>query len=92
MSYKDLEERDVFLPASLWGKADLHTSVNQLALIAAGAAAILSCVLMVLGNGACLTWVGVGLFLVFIVAFALISNAGIEKQNEKIEQLIEQHR
>ncbi len=89
MAYEDLEAHDVFLPEELWGKSDLASSVNRAALLAIGLIGILACVLMVLGRGLLLTWLGAGLFILFVVMFALLSNSGIERQNDRLSRLMQ---
>jgi len=87
MSYEDLQDHDIFLPEEVWGKVDLSSSVNELALTLVYLLGVTSCVLMVIGGGDMLTWLGVLGFLVFMVLFTLVSNAGIEHQNQVIEEL-----
>lgn len=88
MAYKDLEEHNIFLPEEHWDELDLSSSVNQPLLILTIAVGVASCVLMVIGAGNLLTWIGAGLFLVFLIAFMLLSNAGIDNQNKKVNELM----
>lgn len=91
MSYEDLENHNIFLPEAVWGEADLHTTVNQplvLGILLFGGA---SCGLMVFGRGHDLTWAGMVLFWAFMMLFTIVSNAGIESQNDEIDSLIEEH-
>ncbi len=87
MAYEDLKDHDIFLPEEAWGKVDLSSSVNELALTLVYILGIASCVLMAVGGGHMLTWIGVICFLVFMVLFTLVSNAGIENQNEVINEM-----
>jgi membrane protein implicated in regulation of membrane protease activity len=89
MSFEDLKAHDVFLPEVLWGKADLNSSVNRAALLAVGLLGIVACVLMLVGRGLLLTWLGAGLFILFVIAFALLSRRGIDRQNDRVSQLIQ---
>lgn len=91
MSYEDLKQHDIFLPESEWGELDLSTSVSLPALIATLVTGAAGCVLMVVGDGSLLTWIGAALFIVFMFAFALVSNAGIERQDRRIKELHEAH-
>lgn len=90
MSFEDLKEHDVFLPEGLWGKSDLSSSIGRTALLAVGLLGIVACVLMVAGRGLLLTWLGAGLFILFVVIFAQLSRAGIERQNERVSRLMEE--
>lgn len=48
------------------------------------------CALMVAGDGGGTTWLGAGLFIAALVAFGLVSHAGIERRNRRVEELIEE--
>lgn len=91
MSYEDLKEHDIFLPEEEWGELDLHTSVNLPALVATFVLGTVSCVLMVAGGGRLWTWMGAVLFVAFMYSFAFVSNAGIERQNRRIDALHAEH-
>lgn len=88
MSYEDLEAHDIFLPEEHWDELDLSSSVNETALIFTFVLGIGSCVLMVLGGGKMLTWIGAGLFVVFMLLFTFVSNAGIDRQNQIVEEVM----
>lgn len=90
MSFEDLKQHDIFLPESEWGKLDLSTSVNLPAIIAIFLTGAAGCVLMVVGDGSLLTWIGAALFILFMIGFALVSNAGIERQDRRIKELEDQ--
>lgn len=87
MTFKDLESHQVFLPESEWGKLDLHTSVNKTALTATLVTGGVSCVLMATGGGSWTTWAGAALYVVFLYAFTVVSNRGVDRQNETIAKL-----
>lgn len=89
MSFEELKEHDIFLPEENWGELDLSSSVNQPLLLSTLILGVISCGMMVLGHGNTLTWLGAGLFLVFLIGFTLVSNAGIDHQNEVIDDLYE---
>jgi len=89
VSYEDLEEHNVFLPEEVWGKVDLSASVNQSIVFAVFTLGVGSCVLMYLGHGSALTWIGTGLYVLFMYIFMFVSNRGIKDQNEQIDRLLE---
>lgn len=91
MSYADLKEHDIFLPEEEWGDLDLETSVSVPALVASFVLGAVSCVMMAVGGGGLWTWIGAVLFIGFMFAFALVSNAGIERQHRRIEALHQRH-
>lgn len=88
MSYEDLEEHNIFLPEEHWDELDLSSSVNQPLLLLTIIIGLGSCSLMVAGGGNMLTWVGAGLFVVFLYSFTWVSNAGIENQNETVNEVM----
>lgn len=92
MSYEDLEDHNVFLPEDVWGEVDLTASVNQWLLSGVMLLGVASCIMMWLGHGSALTWWGGLLFVVFLYSFMWVSNAGIEYQNQEIDELIEKYR
>lgn len=91
MTLQELEDHEIFLPEAERGELDLHTSVHVPALVGAFVLGAVSCVLMVAGGGALWTWIGAVLFVLFMILFALVSNAGIERQNARIERLHAAH-
>jgi hypothetical protein len=88
MSYEDLQQHDVFLPESLWGKTDLSASVGRTPLLGLALAGLTACGLMVLGAGGWLTWLACGFFLAALVFFTRVSTAGVERQNEELAERI----
>lgn len=87
MSYEDLAQHDLFLPEEHWGTVDLGSSVNPWLLALVGALGLAACVLIPLGGGHGLTWVGAGLFVAFLYAFAIVACRGVDRQNRHIEEL-----
>lgn len=77
MALEDLERDGMLLPRDEWGTRDLHTRVSRLPVIAIGVVAIGACVLMYVGDGNLLTWIGLGAFLAMLIAFTWISLRGI---------------
>ncbi|MCF7804941.1 MAG: hypothetical protein K9N46_03655 [Candidatus Marinimicrobia bacterium] len=90
MSYEDLEEHNIFLPEEHWDELDLSSSVNQPLLLLTILIGLLACTLMVLGSGESLTWMGAGLFIIFLYAFTLVSNTGIDNQNRTVDEVMEE--
>lgn len=88
MSYEQLEQHDLFLPREHWGEADLGSSTNPWLVLLAGSLAVASVVLMVVGAGAALTWVGAGLFMVFLYGYAVLSSRAVDSQNRQIQALV----
>lgn len=94
MSLKDLSEHGILLPQEEWGAHDLHTSVNKVALVAALLFGLAAVVLMYLGGGTSLTFVGTVMFLAFMAWVTHISMKAIDVQAaqfaEEREQVIEE--
>jgi len=83
MSQKDLEEMGILLPEEEWGKYDLNTRVNKPALISIGVLAMVSVVLMYLGDGSLMTWIGALVFIVALFLFTWLSIRSVEKQKRE---------
>lgn len=88
MSYEDLKEHNIFLPEEHWDELDLSSSVNQPMLLITILTGIAGCVLMVIGGGSSLSWIGAGLFVIFLYTFTFVSNAGIDNQNEIVDEVM----
>ena len=73
MSLDELARAGLLLPKGDWGKGDQHSKVNRAALIASWVIAGVSALLMYIGNGHVLTWIGLGGMLVFIAWFTYLS-------------------
>lgn len=91
MSYEDLKQHNIFLPEEHWDELDLSSSVNQPLLFLTIILGLASCTLMVIGGGGTLTWIGAGLFFVFLLSFTLVSNVGIENQNAIVDDVMEEN-
>lgn len=89
MSYKDLKKHNIFLPEEHWDELDLSSSVNQPLLLLSIITGLVAAVLMVIGEGTALSWWGAGLFIIFFYSFTLVSNTGIEKQNEIVDKVMD---
>ena len=88
MSIKDLKDMGILLPEEKWGGLDLHTSVNKFHLVASGLIALAAVVMGYVGNGGTLTWVGVGMFFVFVAYFTWVSLKAIDVQNDETEAFL----
>lgn len=77
MGLEDLRKAGVLLPKEEWGKRDLSTDVKKLPLLVLAALVPASAVLMYVGNGKGLTWIGLALFFVFLGGFTFLSLRGI---------------
>lgn len=82
MSIKDLETAGLLLPREQWGRYDVHSRVNRAGVIAAWITAVLSAVLIYVGNGCLLTWVGLAGMAVFLVLFTYLSIHAINVRNQ----------
>lgn len=87
MSFKQLKERGVFLPQDQWDEMDLDSSTPSWLVLLAGIVAVASTVAMVWGGGGPLTWLGGGVFVVFLVGYGWIASRAVEKQNQEVERL-----
>lgn len=88
MSIEELRAHGLLLPKEDWGALDLHTSVNKIALLFTFALAAFALILIVIGEGQAITWIGAVLYVLFLVLFTLVSNAGIAHQARRIDSLI----
>ncbi|MEA3400718.1 MAG: hypothetical protein U9R79_05665 [Armatimonadota bacterium] len=86
MSLKDLREAGVLLPQDEWGVHDLHTSVNKPMLIAALLFGLAAVVIMYVGGGRMLTFVGGLMFVVFMAWITHISVKAVNVQAAQFEE------
>lgn len=95
MSLKDLQDHGILLPKEEWGAHDLHTSVNEVELVACLIFGVVSLTMMYFGAGQQLTFIGMGLFIIFLGWITHVSIKGIEKQAAQFlkehEQFLEEH-
>ncbi len=80
MSLKDLQDHGILLPQEEWGVHDLHTSVNKPLLILALLFGLSAVVMMYVGGGRPLTFVGMVMFIVFMGWITQISLKAINVQ------------
>lgn len=81
MSLEDLEDAGILLPREEWGKHETKTRQNKLLVLLPAAVAVVSAVLMYWGNGRLWTWIGLGLFLVALLAFTGAALQAVDRQN-----------
>lgn len=87
MSLRDLERAGLVLPKEEWGKHDLHSKVNRPQLLSTWALAAVSAVVMYLGNGHLLTWIGLAGMLLSLALFTRLSIMAINKRNREESEL-----
>lgn len=80
MSLKDLQDHGILLPQEEWGVHDLHTSVNKPLLILSLLFGLAAVVMMYVGGGRPLTFVGMVMFIVFMGWITQISLKAINVQ------------
>lgn len=85
MSEKDLQDANILLPEELWGRMDLHSTVNTTELIGIGILGTIAACLMYIGDGTWWSWIGGGLFFLFFLGFYLVSSRAIKKQNRRLD-------
>ena len=88
MSIKDLKEMGILLPEDKWGQFNLETSLDKPRLFAAVVLGLVSAIAIYVGNGGTLTWVGVGLYFVFVFWLTRIFLKGVEVQNKETEAFL----
>ncbi len=86
MSLKDLREAGVLLPQEEWGTHDLHSTVNRPALLLTGLLGVAAIASMYLGGGRTLTFIGAGLFVVFMGCITYLSLKAVDAQAARFER------
>jgi hydrogenase-4 membrane subunit HyfE len=86
MTIEDLREQGVLLPEEEWDKHSLKTTVRKLPLAIALLVATASCVLMFLGDGGRLTWVGVAVFILTLYAVTWLLDRAVARQRERVRR------
>lgn len=79
VSEKELQEQGILLPHAHERHAELHTQVNETAVILAGLIGLASVIIMYLGAGELATWAGVLLYFVALAWFTYISMRSVDK-------------
>jgi hypothetical protein len=77
MPLEHLERDGILRPREEWGGRRPESNVARVPLLAAALLVPVAAALMFLGDGGVLTWVGLALYFVFLVAFTVISLRGI---------------
>ena len=90
MSVRDLRQLGVLLPQEEWGQHDLTTTVNKKALAAVMLVGIIALLLMYFGDGKLVTFIGIGVFMIFMWQITRISLEAIERQAERFAQAREE--
>ena len=86
MTIEDLEEQGVLLPEEEWGVHELETTTPEVPLALAFAAAVVFWVMIYLGDGGLLTWMGTGLFLLDMFVITLICDRAVLRQRQKFRE------
>lgn len=79
VSEKELEEQGILLTEAQEGHEELHTMVNETAVVLAGLVGLIAVILMFVGSGTTLTWVGVLVYFVAMAWFTRISTRSVDK-------------
>jgi hypothetical protein len=83
MSQQDLESHGVLLPEEEWGEHTLKTTVPQTGLAALFVVAVVAIVAMYVGDGARLTWIAMGVFLLALYAITWLCDRAVRKQRQR---------
>lgn len=86
MSLDDLRDHGVILPEKEWGSHRLETTVPLLPTLVAFLAAVVGLVLAYAGDGAALTWVGIGLFLAAFFTLTWICDRAVFAQRRRVRR------
>lgn len=87
MALKHLEADGLLKPREEWGKEDPHTDVNVVELVISWILSGISFVLMYIGDGRLLSWIGLGIFFVAIALFTYLSVHAINVRAEHDAQV-----
>ena len=87
MSLTDLRKLKLLRPENEWTGRVPRSSVNGLAAVGTAGAGVGGCVLMVFGDGAALTWLGLMLFGAALVLFTVVNVAAIggKRREDRID-------
>ena len=86
MTIEDLEEQGVLLPEEEWGVHELETTTPEVPLALAFVAALGFWMMIYMGDGRLLTWVGTGLFLATLYGITWICDRAVLRQREKFRE------
>ena len=79
MSLSDLKKMKLLRPEEEWTGAPQRSTVQVVYAAIAGAVGIAGCVLMTVGNGQVLTWIGLLMFAVALGTFTWVNLRGVQK-------------
>ncbi|MDX1647920.1 MAG: hypothetical protein R3304_12310, partial [Longimicrobiales bacterium] len=83
-----LEREGLFLPEEHHGAIDLERSGGGGSLLLVGGGLCGACVLMIVGQGGLLTWIGAGVSMVLFVVVAWVAGRSIDAQNARVDELL----
>lgn len=86
MSLDELREQGVLLDEDEWGKHKLKTTVPQRTLATLLVAAVGSLVVVYLGDGELLTWIGTAAFLVLLFVITWVVDRSVRKQRTRVRE------
>ncbi len=86
MSIDDLRDQGVLLPEEEWGKHRLQTTVPLAPLAVGYGSALASLVIMYLGAGGVVTWIGAGTFLAALYALTWMCDRAVLRQRERFQR------
>lgn len=82
MSLSDLRKLSLLRPETEWTGQPPRSRVNGVAALTMALMGIAGCVLMVFGDGAMATWLGVAIFGIALVGFTLVNVRAIAARRE----------
>ena len=90
MSIRELTEAGMLLPKDEWGRHDMHTTVNKVAMVGSLLLGLASVVTMYLGGGGMVTIVGAVGFIGFMAWITWISVKAVDAQADQFAEEQEQ--
>ncbi len=95
MSLRNLQKHNVVLPEEEWGIHDLSTNVKRIQLIVCLLFGAVTLGMMYYGGGGLITFIGTGLFMLFMAWITHISVKGVDDQAEEFlterERFLREH-
>ncbi|MCH2134201.1 MAG: hypothetical protein MK116_10665 [Phycisphaerales bacterium] len=79
MSLSDLKKMQLLRPEEEWSGSPQRSDVQPLLAMITAAIGILGCILMIVGDGRSLTWIGLLLFSVALGTFTWVNLRGVWK-------------
>lgn len=87
MSLRDLRERGLLVPQTLWGDAPIASEGGNASALATGAIGLASALLIWFGGGGPYTFAGLGLFLLDLLLFLVLGFTSVERQVQTLLNL-----